>query len=111
MLAEALEDNRDMLTKSIRLTEEEAGQLRDYLAVTGEVEASVLKRAALRGLRELRIERAILAYLEGQDSGEAAAIAGLPRAAFLQALVDRGIALLHEPSPLREEVALLGDAL
>lgn len=50
-----------MLTKSIRLTEEEAAELREYLAATGEVEATVLKRAALRGLKELRLEQGILA--------------------------------------------------
>ena len=68
-----------MVTKSIRLTEEEAAELQKYLAVTGEVEAAVLKRGTLRGLKELRLEQGILAYLTGQGSAEAADIAGLPR--------------------------------
>ena len=35
-----------LTTKSIRLTEEEAADLREYLEITGEVEAVALKRAA-----------------------------------------------------------------
>ena len=48
-----------MLTKSIRLTDEEASELDDVVQQSGEVEASVLKRAALRGLREDRVDRAV----------------------------------------------------
>ncbi len=100
-----------MLTKSIRLTEEEAADLRQYLAVTGEVEAAVLKRATLRGLKELRLERGILAYLEGESSTEAAEIAGVPRAHFLQILIDKGIRLLEEPSTLAIELESLARRL
>jgi hypothetical protein len=45
-----------MITKSIRLTEDEAASLRNYVTLTGEVEANVLKRAALRGLRDIRLD-------------------------------------------------------
>ena len=69
----------------------------EYLAITSEIEAAVLKRAALRGLRELRTEQGILAFLEGRGSSEAAAIAGLPRAGFLQLLIDKGVTLLGGP--------------
>lgn len=100
-----------MITKSIRLTDDEAAELRTYLGLTGEVEATVLKRAALRGLRELRLEQGLMAYLGGQGSAAAAEIAGLPRAAFLQVLVDRGIALLEGPSDLATELELLGQQL
>jgi hypothetical protein len=40
-----------LTTKSIRLTEAEAADLREYLEITGEVEAVALKRAAMRGIR------------------------------------------------------------
>ncbi|MBI4494391.1 MAG: hypothetical protein HY690_16530 [Chloroflexi bacterium] len=100
-----------MITKSIRLTEEEATELRDFLDLTGEVEAAVLKRAALHGLQELRLEQAALAYLKSGDSYEAAEIARLPRAQFLSVLMDRGVALLKDPSTLLEEVSFLADAL
>ncbi len=100
-----------MLTKSIRLTEEEAAELQEYLAVTGEVEATVLKRAAMHGIREFRLSQGIGAYLDGVGSAEAAKIAGLPRAAFLQILIDKGIALLREPSTLAMELEALANRL
>jgi hypothetical protein len=85
-----------MITKSIRLSEDEASQLKAYVQRTGEVEASALKRAALRGLHDLRVEQGILAYLDGYDSGSAAAIAGIGRAQFLWLLSERGVTLLRE---------------
>ncbi|MCC7104466.1 MAG: hypothetical protein IT307_04925 [Chloroflexi bacterium] len=100
-----------MVTKSIRLTDEEADELHSYLGLTGEVEGVALKRAAMRGLRELRLEKGIMAYLGGQGSAAAAEMAGLPRAAFLQALVDRRISLLEEPSALAMELEELGEQL
>lgn len=100
-----------MATKSIRLTNQEAAELREYVAVTGEVEAIALKRAALRGLRDLRLEQGILAYLDGRNSSEAAQIAGLPRAQFLQVLIDKGITLLGDPSTLGAELEMLAQRL
>lgn len=97
--------------KSIRLTNEEVAELREYVEATGEVEASVLKRSAMRGLRELRLDEGILAYLEWRDSAAAADLAGLPRAEFLQALVDRGITILAGPSTLAPELDLLAGRL
>lgn len=82
-----------MITKSIRLTDDEAAGLHELVGATGEVEASVLKRAALRGLRAMRLEQGILVYLERRDSYEASRIAGLPRAALLWELGERGIVL------------------
>jgi predicted HTH domain antitoxin len=98
-------------TKSIRLTDAEAAQLREYLATTGEIEAAALKRAALRGLRELRLEQGILAYLETRNSTAAAEIAGLPRAEFLQVLIDKGITILDGPSTLAAELGALAEHL
>ena len=100
-----------MVTKSIRLTEDEAAELRQYVDVTGEVEAAALKRAALRGLREMRVEQGILAFLRGQGSAEAAAVAGMPRAPFLQLLIDRGITVLDDPSTMAQELESLGKEL
>jgi len=96
-----------MRTKSIRLSEAEAAEFSTYASTTGEVEASVLKRAALRGLKELRLEQGILAYLEGQGSTDAAAVAGLPRAEFLQVLMLKGITVLDGPSSLATELDAL----
>jgi predicted HTH domain antitoxin len=100
-----------MPTKSIRLSIEEAASLRQYVELTGEVEAVALKRAAMRGLREFRLEQGVLAYLNGRDSGRAAAIAGLPRARFLEVLMERGVSVLDGSSTVAEEVEDLAEAL
>jgi len=93
-----------VLTKSIRLTEAEAAELRAYLDVSGEVEAVALKKAALRGIRELRLGEAILLYLDERDTERAARVAGLPRAQFLNVLAEKGISVLDEPSSLTFEL-------
>jgi predicted HTH domain antitoxin len=96
-----------MLIKSIRLTEAEAAELHAYLEATGEIEATALKQAALRGIREMRLAEAIRVYVEEHDSDQAARVAGLPRAQFLQILGDKGISVLTGPSSLGAELELL----
>jgi predicted HTH domain antitoxin len=98
---------RRVLIKSIRLTEDEAAELREYLEATGEVEAVTLRRAAMRGLREMRVSHAIQQYVEDRDSERAAQIAGLPRAEFLHLLAQKGISVLDEPSTLDVELHAL----
>lgn len=93
-----------LITKSIRLTEEEAEEVSDYLDLVGGTEAALLKEAALRGLRDIRLSQGILAYLEGAPTEEAERVAGLPRAPFLQALADRGVTLLRGPSTIAQEL-------
>src|SRR5437879_6218950 len=87
---------RRVRTKSIRLTDEEQRLVDFYLEVTGEVEATFLKRAAMRGVREEMLERGIMAFVSGTPSSAAAQIAGLDRNAFLVALVERGIPMTDE---------------
>ncbi len=96
-----------MLTKSIRLTDEEAAELREYLEITGEIEAVALKQAALRGIREMRLTQAIRGYIEERDSARAARTAGLSRAEFLQVVSDKGIGVLDGPSNLSAELETL----
>ncbi len=96
-----------MVTKSIRLSETEAEEIAIYLNLVGGTEAALLKEATLRGLREIRLSRGILAYIEGVPPSEAARIAGLPRAPFLHALMDRGVTLLREPSTVGAELDAL----
>ena len=100
-----------MPTRSIELTDDAASELREYLALTGESEAAVLARALSRGLKGLRIEQAIRVFKERGSSSEAAAIAGLPRADFLQLLIDEGVNLLDGPSTVGKEVEMLGERL
>lgn len=96
-----------MVTKSIRLSESESREVAGYLEMVGGTEAALLKEAALRGLREIRISHGVLAYIEGRPPDEAARIAGLPRAVFLQTLMDRGVAVLRGPSSVGAELDAL----
>jgi predicted HTH domain antitoxin len=96
-----------LTTKSIRLTEAEAADLREYLEITGEVEAVALKRAAIRGIRELRLAEAIRLYVEERDAGHGARVAGLPRAQFLHVLAEKGISVREGPSGLASELDAL----
>jgi hypothetical protein len=96
-----------VVTKSIRLSDAEAGEVAAYLRLVGGTEAALLKEATLRGLREIRISRAVAAYTEGASSGEASRIAGLPRAPFLQLLIDRDLHLLRGAGSVAAELEAL----
>ena len=93
-----------MVTKSIRLSEAEARDVAAYVEMVGGSEAALLKEAALRGLREIRLSRAVAAFTEGASSSEAAHIAGLPRAVFLDELMERGVHVLRGPGSVAAEL-------
>jgi hypothetical protein len=100
-----------MPTRSIRLSDSEASELQHLLAETGESEESLLRRAALRGIRDLRIEEGIRAFQTGRGSSDAAAVAGVPRAVFLQMLLDRGVTVLDGPGSFAEDLDVLAQRL
>jgi predicted HTH domain antitoxin len=100
-----------MVTRSVHMSDEDAEALRQLQAVTGNSEEEILSRAAAQGLRDLRLEQGIKAFKEGLGSGEAAVIAGLPRAHFLQELIDRGVTILDGPSTLSTELEGLARCL
>src|SRR3954464_6746648 len=89
-----------MVNKAVQLSEEEAEGLRQLLAETGESEEDLLRRAAGRGPRDLRLEQGIRAFKDGRGSSEGARIAGLPRAHFLETLLDRGVVILDNAPSL-----------
>jgi predicted HTH domain antitoxin len=93
-----------VVTKSIRLSEAEAREIKAYLGMVGGTEAALLKEAALRGLREIRLSRAVAAFTEGASSSEAAEIAGMPRGPFLAELMERGVHVLRGPVTLEAEL-------
>lgn len=96
----------------MRYTEDEVREIREYAQLTGEQEAVVLARASIRGLREERFERGLLAYLGGTNSSEAAAIAGLDRHTFLVRATERGaIAGDNEPATLLQDLSRTADLL
>lgn len=78
------------IARTVRYTESEVHEIRQYAELTGEQEAVLLARASIRGLREERFERALMAYLGGVSSSEAAGIAGLDRHTFIVRAAERG---------------------
>jgi hypothetical protein len=72
------------ITKSVRLTPAEVQQWAEFTAFTGETEATAMKRALQRGLQAERLDQAFLAMHRGASTAEAAQIAGLPRAVFIE---------------------------
>ena len=92
-----------MVERAVTLTDEELDELERYSERAGEQQAVALRHAALKGLRELRIEQGIDAYTRGEASQVAAEIAGLPRGVFLQTLVERGVVFLEGPPSLVQQ--------
>jgi hypothetical protein len=99
-----------MITKSIRLSEGEARDIAAYLQIVGGTEAALLKEATLRGLREVRLSRAVAAFTEGASSSEAATIAGMPRAPFLVELMERGVHVLRGTGSVVAELESIFEA-
>jgi hypothetical protein len=98
--------------RTVWYTEEEVREIREYAQLTGEQEAVSLARASIRGLREERLERGLLAYLGRKSSSEAAAIAGLDRHTFLVRATERGaIAGDNEPPTLLQDLSRAADLL
>ena len=58
------------IARTVRYTEDEVHELREYAELTGEQEAVVLARASIWGLREERFECGLMAYLGGASSVE-----------------------------------------
>lgn len=79
-------------TKSARLEPEETEALAELAGKLGCSEAALLRRWALEGIRETRIDLAILEFTKGRASVEQAAQAsGLERHLFEAELVRRGV--------------------
>ena len=81
------------ITKSVRLTPAEVQQWAEFTTFTGETEATAMRRALQRGLRAERLDQAFLAMHRGASTTEAAQIAGLPRAVFIEECLDHLVAI------------------
>ena len=100
------------IARTVRFTDGEVREIREYAELTGEQEAVVLARASLRGLREERFERGLLAYLGGLSSSEAAGMAGVDRHAFLLRAAERGAVVGDtEPATLLQDLSRVADLL
>ncbi len=79
-------------TKSVRLEPEETEALVELAVRLGCSEAALLRRWALEGIRETRIDLAILEFTKGRASVEQAAqAAGLEQHLFEAELIRRGV--------------------
>ena len=99
------------VTKSIRLTEEEAEALAQLVAGTAYAEAALLRQWVLAGMQQFRMTEAIRAYQDGQvDIQQAAARAHLPVAVLLEEMASRKVAVLDAPDAFGPGLAALRKA-
>jgi len=93
------------VTKSIRLTAEEARDLAALVEEHAASESALMRQWVLRGMREFRIERAVAAYQRDEvDLRDGAALADLPVGAFVDELAHRRVAILTDPAIMETEV-------
>ena len=86
------------VTKSIRLTPEEAEDLTQLVEETAFSEAALMRQWVLSGMQQFRIGEAIRAYQEGHvDLRVAAERAYLPVAILLEEMAARKVAIVDDP--------------
>ena len=86
------------VTKSIRLTTEEADDLAQLVTGTAYAEAALLRQWVLAGMQQFRVVEAIRMYQDGHvDIHQAAARARLPVAILLDEMAARKVAILDQP--------------
>jgi hypothetical protein len=86
------------VTKSIRLTTEEADDLAQLVTGTAYAEAALLRQWVLAGMQQFRVVEAIRMYQDGHiDIYQAAARARLPVAILLDEMAARKVAILDQP--------------
>ena len=86
------------VTKSIRLTTEEAEDLAQLVTGTAYAEAALLRQWVLIGMQQFRSVEAMRLYQDGHiDIHQAAARARLPVAILLDEMAARKVAILDQP--------------
>jgi len=99
------------VTKSIRLTPEEAEDLARLVADTAYAEAALLRQWVLAGMQQFRVAEALRAYQEGHvDIYRAAQQARLPVAVLLEEMAARKVAVLEHPDAFGPGLEALGVA-
>ena len=85
------------VTKSIRLTTEEADDLAQLVTGTAYAEAALLRQWVLAGMQHFRVVEAIRLYQDGHvDIHQAAARTRLPVAILLDEMAARRVAILDQ---------------
>ena len=99
------------VTKSIRLTRDEAEELRHLVEGTAYAEAALMRQWVVSGMQEFRVAEAIRVYQEGHvDLRAAAAKAHLPVAVLLEEMAARKVAVLENPDDFGPGLEALRDA-
>ena len=93
------------ITKSVRLTEDEAHELEKLAAESAATESALMRRWILDGMRTFRIEQAVGAYRRDEVSlREGAAMAGIPIGVFVEELAERHVVILDNAESFTEEL-------
>jgi hypothetical protein len=99
------------VSRSIRLTPEEADDLAQFVTGTTYAEAALLRQWVLAGMQQFRVTEAIRAYQEGHlDLQHAAQQAHLPVAVLLEEMATRQVAVLEQPETFGPGLAALREA-
>jgi len=86
-----------LITKSVRLTPEEADELARIAQQTAATESALMKKWVLEGLRAQKLEHAIQAYMRHEvDLRGGAALAGVSYNRFLREVQARHIVILED---------------
>ena len=86
-----------LITKSVRLTPDEADELARIARQTAATESALMKKWVLEGLRAQKLERAIQAYMRREvDLRGGAALAGVSYNRFLREVQARHIVILED---------------
>jgi len=86
-----------LITKSVRLTPEEADELARIAQQTAATESALMKKWVLEGLRAQKLEHAIQAYTRREvDLRGGAALAGVSYNRFLREVQARHIVILED---------------
>lgn len=93
------------VTKSIRLTVDEARELAELIENHAASESALMRQWVLQSMRRFRIEQAVAAYQRDEvDVREGAAMAGIPIGVFVDELAERHVAVLRDPTIFRHEL-------
>src|SRR5215813_2805381 len=99
------------VTKSIRLTTEEADDLAQLVTGTAYGEAALLRQWVLAGMQQFLVMEAIRMYQDGHvDINQAAVRARLPVAILLDEMAARKVAILDQPDAFGPGLEALQEA-
>ncbi len=99
-----------MITKSVRLTKEEAAELARVAQQSAATESALMKKWVIEGMRAQKLQQAVQAYMQGSvDLRSGAALAEISYNRFLQELQARRVVILEDTAFL-DSLAWLSDA-